>query len=97
MTNIATQALFWMNSDFVTTRSANLARELLKAEGLDDAGRVRSAYLRILNRPATDQEVRDSLQFVAGFRARQPKADSVLPWQSICRVLMSSNEFIYLD
>ncbi|MFM8394683.1 MAG: PSD1 and planctomycete cytochrome C domain-containing protein, partial [Acidobacteriota bacterium] len=97
LTNIATQALFWMNSEFVTIRSKNLAGELLKAKGGANEGRVRSAYLRILNRPPNADEVAQALRYLADFNARQPKAEAAAAWQSLLRVLMSSNEFIYVD
>ena len=97
LTNIATQALFWMNSDFVTTRSGNLARELLRAKGQGNGARIRSVYLKILNRPPTPDESAAALRYVAEFALRQPKADPVAAWQSFCRVLMASNEYIYLD
>jgi hypothetical protein len=97
LTNIATQALFWMNSDFVTVRSGNLAKELLKSRSLTNEGRVRSAYLKILNRPAGAEEVTESLKFVSRYLARDPKVDPQAAWQSLCRVLMASNEFVYLD
>lgn len=96
LTNIATQALFWMNSEFVTIRSQNLASELLKMKGGQEL-RIRSAYLRILNRPPTADEISSSLRYLAEFGSRQPKMDPALPWQSLTRVLMSSNEFIYVD
>jgi hypothetical protein len=97
LTNIATQALFWMNSDFVTARSGNLARELLRAKGQGNGARIRSVYLKILNRPPTPDESAAALRYVAEFALRQPKADPVAAWQSFCRVLMASNEYIYLD
>jgi hypothetical protein len=97
LTNIATQALFWMNSEFVTTRSKNLASELLKTKGMTNEGRVRTAYLRILNRPPRADETAQALRYITDFNARQPKAEPAAPWQSLVRVLMSSNEFIYVD
>lgn len=97
LTNIATQALFWMNSEFVTERSANLTKDLLKRKDVSDGDRLRSAYLRILNRPAAEEEVAQGLSYVALFTAKQAKAEPQAAWQSLCRILMASNEFIYLD
>jgi mono/diheme cytochrome c family protein len=97
LTNIATQALFWMNSEFVTSRSNNLALELVKTKSLTNEARIKSAYLRILNRPPKPEEIALSLRYLADFNARQPKSEATAPWQSLIRVLMSSNEFIYVD
>src|SRR4029079_10443686 len=63
-TTVAPQALFMMNSEFVTERAANLAKQLLNGSSSDSAGRVRTAYLKILSRPATPQEVDRALTYV---------------------------------
>ena len=106
LTNIATQALFWMNSDFVTARSAKLAGELLKAPGGVES-KIRTAYLKIVNRPPTSDEIGAARRYLTEFnsdrqrsvngrrdKATLQKADA---WQSLCRLLMASNEFTYLD
>ncbi len=64
-TTVAPQALFMMNSDFVTERAQNLTKQMLNNPSLDQAGRIRSLYLRVLNRPATPQEI-DSAPVVRG-------------------------------
>ncbi|NBO64859.1 MAG: DUF1553 domain-containing protein [Acidobacteria bacterium] len=97
LTNIATQALFWMNSDFVTERTRGVANDLLNAQGAGDDSRVRSAYLRILNRQPSADEIIDARRYLSEFSAQLPTPEPVLAWQSLCRVLMASNEFIYLD
>ncbi|HZN10445.1 MAG TPA: PSD1 and planctomycete cytochrome C domain-containing protein [Blastocatellia bacterium] len=89
LTNVATQALFWLNSRFLTESSLKVSEALVADKNLDDAGRVRAAYRRILNREATPEEVDAGLKFVAGARRGG--------WQSLCRALMSSNDFVYLD
>ena len=81
-----------MNSDFVTERAQNLAKQMLD---LDQAGRVRALYLRVLNRQATPQEIDSGLSYVEGFQKR----GITLPdaWASFSRILLASNEYIYLD
>jgi hypothetical protein len=81
LTNTAPQALFMMNSAFVNERSAGLAKEL--------AGKVDLIYQRILDRLPTDEERREALEYVEKVGERG--------WQSLCRILLSSNEFIYVD
>ena len=96
-TTVATQALFWMNSEFVTDRSHKFAEQLLK-DKLLDAERVKAAYLRILNRAATEDETANALGYVSSFKQKfAGDAAELKAWQSLCRVLMASNEFIYVD
>ena len=97
LTNVATQALFWLNSEFLTDRSATVAKTLL-AEEIPDAVRVEKAYLRILNRRAEAAEVAAALRYIEGYRQKLPGEKGAQgAWQSFCRVLMASNDFLYLD
>ncbi|MEX2261835.1 MAG: PSD1 and planctomycete cytochrome C domain-containing protein [Bryobacteraceae bacterium] len=95
-TNVAPQALFMMNSEFLTERTNNLTRSLLGRE-LSDAQRLESAYLRILNRKPAGGEVDAGLTYIAGFTSKFRDQDREAAWQSFCRILMASNDFIYVD
>ncbi len=81
LTNTAPQALFMMNSAFVNDRSAALAKQL--------AGHVDLIYQRILDRLPTVEEKADAVAYIEKTGDRG--------WQSFCRILLSSNEFIYVD
>lgn len=81
LTNTAPQALFMMNSKFVDDRSAALAKQL--------GGHVDLLYQRILDRLPTPAETDDALGYVQKVGERG--------WQSLARILLSSNEFIYVD
>jgi hypothetical protein len=98
LTNVATQALFWLNSEFLNERAQNVARSLLDQKEANDAARIETAYARILNRRPDKDEVDQALSYIAGFRQKfaGEKADQKA-WQSLCRVLMSSNDFVYVD
>jgi Protein of unknown function (DUF1553) len=95
VTTVAPQALFMMNSDFVTERAQNLTKQILDNPSLDQAGRVRTLYLRVLNRQATPQETDGALSYVEGFQKRGTSL--VDAWTSFGRILLASNEYIYLD
>jgi hypothetical protein len=98
MTTVAPQALFMMNSEFVTERAVNLAKALLSNASLEDAARIRAAYIKVLSREATPQEVGRGLTYVSEFQKRSNGALSAADaWTSLCRILLASNEFIYLD
>jgi mono/diheme cytochrome c family protein len=98
LTNVATQALFWLNSDFLNERAQNVAKSLFDQKEMSDAARIEAAYARILNRRPDKGEVEQALSYVAGFKQKfsSEKADRKA-WQSLCRVLMSSNDFVYAD
>jgi hypothetical protein len=95
VTIVAPQALFMMNSDFVAERAGNLAKQALEDHGLDASGRVRKLYLRVLDRQATGGEIDGALSYVEGFQKRGGNTRDA--WASFCRILLSSNEYIYLD
>jgi hypothetical protein len=90
-TNVAPQALYMMNSKFVAERSRGLAQELLKEGSAEQ--RIRRAWLRVLGRDPTAEDIASGLAFVAAFPG---KANDELAWASYCRSLVSSNDFIYV-
>jgi hypothetical protein len=96
MTNVATQALFWLNSEFLTERAKKFSQAMLDPKDLTDEIRIKLAYLRILNRPATEEEVIQARNYVTSLKEKYSKS-AIDAWQSFSRILMASNEFIYLD
>jgi hypothetical protein len=98
LTNVAPQALFMLNSAFLTERSKNLAEAWIRDEEPAPAQRVRKAYLQILNREATPEEIDAALTYVAAFERRFSQNGSALEaWQSLARALLASNDFVYVD
>ncbi len=91
-TNVAPQALYMMNGEFVAARAATLAAGLLADASLDDPARIRRAWLRVINRPADDEFAANATRFLEKF----PSADRKLAWTSFCRALISSNDFLYV-
>ncbi|PYV20069.1 MAG: hypothetical protein DMG07_00260 [Acidobacteria bacterium] len=97
-TNVAPQALFMMNSKFVAQRSLALAKLLLDDGSASDAGRIERAFLLALTRKPSGAEIERCLAYEQGLENRLGAGDSRLrAWQSLCRILLSSNEFVYLD
>ncbi len=109
-TTVAPQALFMMNSPIVLTESRALASNLLKQTALDDTQRVQQAYLRCLARSATSAELKRAIAYVVAFEATESSSDAhatkatttaderkSAAWQSLCKALMSCNEFVYID
>ncbi|MBI1898483.1 MAG: PSD1 domain-containing protein [Acidobacteria bacterium] len=85
-TNVAPQALFMMNSRFVEERAAGLAKRLAARKDLDDRARLAEAYLITLARRPEAQEVASALDYIR-----------TAGWESYCRILLASNEFVYVD
>jgi hypothetical protein len=97
ITTVAPQALFSMNSEFVAARARNLALALLEDTDCTDADRVNRLYLRTVNRPPDSAE-RDAAQsYLAAYGVKFPKKAEPEAWQSLARVLLASNEFIYVE
>ena len=107
-TTVAPQALYMMNASFVATASQRVARLLMKSLSADSgrtdivADRVRLAYELLLNRRATSADVtrwkqfldqRRELSAVAKTSADVAESDA---WESLVRVLLSSNTFMYV-
>jgi hypothetical protein len=112
-TNVAPQALFMLNSEFLTERSLGVAEPLLTQPAITPAARLEQAYLRILNRKPAPHELDSGLTYVSEFSTRFPATEQrvteprprgsgdyhglLAAWQSLCRALMASNDFIYVD
>ncbi len=85
VTTVASQALFFMNSDFVGN-AARDAAELLLAEKGDDTKRIERAYLRVLARRPTSEEIAEAKQYL----------DSPKRWPAFVQALFASAEFRYV-
>ncbi|MFO0951872.1 MAG: DUF1549 domain-containing protein [Isosphaeraceae bacterium] len=102
-TTVAPQALFMLNDRLVQRGAASFAARLCARPGLDDAGRVRLAYDLAFGRPAGAAEVERAVAYLGRFRTLA-EAESPAPgeaetkaWQALCRALIGSSEFIYVD
>ncbi|MFO1094154.1 MAG: DUF1553 domain-containing protein [Planctomycetaceae bacterium] len=100
-TTVAAQALFMMNSQFVEEQSAALARELESLSDVATEDRVSQLFERVLGRAPSPDEVASAQHYVADYNSRvgQPAADhgNLAGWHSLCRILLSSNEFMYVE
>jgi hypothetical protein len=102
-TVVAPQALFMMNGSVVLHHTRILADKLLGRSELDDAARIREAYERTLGRLPEPNEIDRALTFIVrvdqALEDETPAAEErrALAWQSFCKALIASNEFIYLN
>ncbi len=86
-TTVPLQKLFFMNSPFVMEQSAALAARVAAAASSDDQ-RITATYRFVLQRDPTAEERRLAHQFIGG---------NVNAWPEYTQVLLSSNEFTYLN
>jgi mono/diheme cytochrome c family protein len=91
-TTVAPQALFMMNSKLVQDASRRLAERVLTLPG--EPERIQAVYLRLYGRPASEREVAQVRDYLSRLRH---SAGEAAAWQSVCRVLMSANEFVYVE
>ena len=100
-TTIAPQALMFMNNPQVRDYARALATQLAKPADESPAEAVRSAYLRALSRPPSDDEISDNVAFLesqAASHAADGKSNaSELAMADFCQVLFSLNEFVFIE
>ena len=99
-TTVAPQALLMMNSSLVDEATAALSQRLLP---LNSSKRLETAYNLIMGRSPNPEEISGAQAYIqqvseasvsTGISAEEA---SLFAWQSLCRVLLSSNEFIYIE
>jgi hypothetical protein len=92
---LATQALFLLNSPFVTDRARDAAQALLAVPDLDDADRIELAYRRSLGRFPSGTERKLALKFVAA-SAAEGDADRLAAWSVFQQTLFACIDFRYI-
>ena len=97
-TSVAPQGLYFMNSDFVQQRARALAGHLLQSDGFDDSARIEKAYWLALTRRPESEEVDEMLGYIAAYPVGGDAPEGRLErWQSFCRILLTSNEYNYVN
>lgn len=100
VTTVPTQALFFMNDPFLHERSEKLAARVFAAS-TEDSARLEFACRSLFGRTAGAKEQTDAMTFLEQY-ARETSAANELEsrlaaWAAYARVLLSSNEFLYVD
>ena len=98
-TTVPTQSLFFMNDPFVHAKAASLASRLVALP--DDAAKAQRLYQLLYQRSPSERERAQSLQFLADYQAELPQMAAAekakTAWAALVRVMMSANEFVYVD
>ncbi|VTR95169.1 secreted protein containing duf1549 : Uncharacterized protein OS=Pirellula staleyi (strain ATCC 27377 / DSM 6068 / ICPB 4128) GN=Psta_3103 PE=4 SV=1: PSCyt1: PSCyt2: PSD1 [Gemmata massiliana] len=98
-TTIPTQSLFMLNSALADQAAEAFAKAVLAVRSTD-AGRVHEAYRRVYGRPPTDREEARVLAYLQkSEEASGPAAEGsqLRVWRGLCRVLLASNEFVFVE
>ncbi len=99
---VALQALSMMNGTFLREKSIALANRLTK-EASGETDRIQLAYELVLGRPANSAVQAEMLEYLKGYQSqlqsegRSSEDVKLLAWTSLAKVLLSSNEFVYID
>ena len=90
VSNVPSQALLFMNNQFIATESGEFAQRALAAASLP-AQRIKWMYERAFGRPPQDDEVAAIEHFVESRSDDERKI-----WTDVAQVLFWSPEFIYV-
>jgi hypothetical protein len=93
VTTVPLQQLFVLNSEFMVRNSRALAARLAAGPDRDDTGRIRRAFLLLYSRPVTECELQMGLAFLAS----TDRQSGLTRWEQYAQVLLSANEFMYVD
>ena len=100
-TTVPAQALFLMNSDFINNQSQALAIRMQKALQNEDR-RINWLFQQLYSREVSPEELNEVKQFLQTYR-KSPETTNIATdlaspeYQALCRVLLTSNEFFFID
>ena len=89
-TSVASQALFFLNSAFVSAQAERFAQRLKTERRMSTSERVVLAYRLALSRPPTDDERKRNVEFLEA-------TSNSSRWKQFCHSLFCLNEFIYVN
>jgi hypothetical protein len=96
VTTVAPQALFFLNSDFVSGSARDTAARMIEV-AKEDKARVDWIYRRLFARPATAEEEAAAIQLIADLEPGGSVRDAELyRWTTLVQALFASAEFRYL-
>ena len=100
ITTVPTQALYMLNSPFFHRQCADFARHLY-TEHASGQQRLEVAYQMAYARPPTSEEVLRAEQFLSRYREKLTTGTAqdraLRAWSAYARILLASNEFLYVD
>jgi hypothetical protein len=97
-TMVAPQALFMMNSPLVGNSSRSIAQFLVEPAPVNRRHQIRSTFQLMYARDASQEEIDEWERFIAARQSLSTVSSQqdVEVWESVARVFLSSNEFMYV-
>ena len=86
----ALQALSMYDGDMANEEAIHFAERVRKETGVDPAEQVRRAFELALSRPPSATEQKEMMSFMSASPGKQGLV-------ALCRVLLNTNEFLYID
>ncbi len=86
VTHVPLQRLFFLNSEMVARQASALAARIEREGGSGDTARLKYAYAILFQREPAAAEQKLNLEFLAESG-----------WKQLAQVLLSSNEFLFVD
>ncbi|HAA86694.1 MAG TPA: hypothetical protein DCE22_00465, partial [Verrucomicrobiales bacterium] len=97
-TTVPQQALFILNSKLIQDQSTAIAHSSQFNKLSRDTDKVTLLYQQILSRNPSNEELKDSLNFIASTRNQTKEPDTNYPaWAQLAQALLSTNEFFFID
>lgn len=100
-TTVAPQALLLLNSDFAVETANRFANRVAREAGVEPEDRVDTAFHTALARLPDEEERKVCLQLLQSHTARHTRENIAAPDLAalidLCRALMNTNEFLYVD
>jgi mono/diheme cytochrome c family protein len=97
-TNVPLQRLYFMNNEFVYMQAGKLAERVLTQP--NETARIAEAYRLLYGRAPTAKEMEVGLRFLQTTPEKPGntvKGEPVTAWREYARVLLSANEFEFID
>ena len=94
ITHVPLQRLFFLNSGLIWRQAEQLATRLADGD-TGDLARIQKAYRLLYAREATDSEMQLGLDFLQNVRRSESAAAPA--WWQYAQVLLSANEFLFVD
>ena len=96
VTHVPLQKLFFLNSDLMMKQRRVLYNRLRDDPPANEAAMIQRAYELLFGRSAEEWEVRIAQDFLIDGRTSEPAEKAPL-WEQYMQVLLSSNEFLFVD
>jgi hypothetical protein len=97
-TNVPLQRLYFMNSSFVYKQAQTFAKRVY--DEANDTARIQKAYRILFGRPPSEAETKAGLDFLQAHPEApgdQVAGQPTTAWNEYARVLLSSNEFEFVN